>query len=389
MRRERLRKRMDLCEKKDCTGCFACKSVCPKGAISTGQDELHKTIPVIDTEKCIECGLCRKVCPALNQSEYREPLHCYASWTKNSADQIDCASGGIATTLSRSFMRNGGKVYGTAYEKNLDLKIKMAASEEDLEVFKSSKYVQSDTADSYISVKEQLQQGKEVLYIGTPCQINGLLHFLQKPYENLYTVDLICHGVPPIEYLKEYINNIISKKKIDKVDFRGKYDYYFTAYSGKDIVYQKRNYEDLYYDAFSKGVIFRDNCYSCAYARKERVSDITIGDFWGIDKKSLKNRCDARVSLVFTNTLKGEKLLAQTDNLYIEERTMEDALKCNEQLKSPSKPHSDRRIFIENISKGSYQALQKTEIGRNIRRNKNRNCILIRCMRKVKRLLIK
>ena len=244
---------MQLCEVKDCVGCFSCMNVCPKKAITVVHDELKKTIPQINTELCIDCGLCRKSCPVLNESVFLEPQKCYAAWTLNNNDQTDCASGGIATALSRAIIQQGGKVFGTVWDEKLNLNIVMADNEADLELFKGSKYVQSFVGDSYSKAKEQLLKGEQVLYIGTPCQIDGLLHFLGKKYDNLYTVDIICHGVPPIEYLKEYIHSILPNEKVTDIRFRGKNDFEFTAFKNNTCLYKKGSYDDMYYETFLRG----------------------------------------------------------------------------------------------------------------------------------------
>lgn len=377
---------MELCSKKTCVGCFACRNICPKGAISVGEDELLKTIPVIDADKCVDCGLCQKVCPVLNKSNFVEPQTCYAAWSKKESDRRDCASGGIATALSRMIIRNGGKVFGSVYGENLDVKIEVAETEDDLEKFKGSKYVQSYTGDSYKEVKALLESGSKVLYIGTPCQIDGLLCYLRNPYSNLYTVDIICHGVPPAAYLKQYVEKLLPGKKIDSVTFRGKDDYYFCAYEEQKLVYKKRDYADVYFESFLRGVDYRDNCYTCQYARRKRVSDITIGDFWGLDKASLNIPYDGKVSVILTNTEKGEKLLQESKEcIYFEKRHYEEAIAHNEQLKSPISIPKEREIFCANLEKGVYKALFATDIGKNIKKELLRNFLPVKIIRKLMR----
>lgn len=367
---------MELCELKDCVGCFSCMNVCPKHAITVEHDKLKKTVPKINAQLCVECGLCRKSCPVLNESEFNEPDKCYAAWTLDKDDQINCASGGIATALSRVFMKKGGKVFGTDWDDELNLNIRMANDESDLEKFKSSKYVQSFVGNSYTKAKEELIKGERVLYIGTPCQIDGLLHFLGKKYDNLYTVDIICHGVPPIEYLKEYVQAILPSKNVTDIKFRGENDFEFTALDDKTILYNKGSYFDLYYETFLRGVTYRDNCYSCSYARRERVSDITIGDFWGLDKNTLKQQYDGRISTILVNSEKGRKLLDESlDVIHTEERLYEEALKENEQLNRPSKVHPDREKFVHNYYGDFYKAGSKTGIGKRIRKEQRSNRI--------------
>ena len=362
---------MELCSTELCTGCFACKSVCPKDAISISHDRLLKSIPVIDTNKCVNCGLCVKTCPVLNDSESNIPNTCLAAWTNNNEDQKDCASGGIATAISRVIYDRGGKVFGCAFDKDLNLDIRMAESLDDLERFKSSKYVQSSTADSYAEVKKQLLDDKEVVYIGSPCQIDGLKHYLKKDYEKLYLVDIICHGVPPIDYLKQYVRKKKKGKKVSDIGFRGKNNYYLTLYAGDKCIYCVSSYYDMYYEEFLRSVTFRDNCYSCRYANMNRISDLTIGDFWGLDKATLSEPYEGRVSEILVNTKKGQKLLEIVgDYIHTEPGDMDVAIQNNAQLQHPSIAPADRKIFVDSFKGDFVKASYRTSIGKRIFKDK-------------------
>lgn len=377
---------MKLCSKESCVGCQACKNICPKDAIEMTHDKMLKTIPEINTAKCVNCGICTSVCPVLQESQYRNPLFCYAAWTTNVDDQKDCASGGIATALSRKMLKDGGRVFGCAYDENLNLDIQAAEIENDLERFKGSKYVQSGTADSYQKVQKLLKEGVKVLYIGTPCQIDGLLHFLKKEYDNLFTVDIICHGVPPIEYLKLYIDELHIRKMITNVTFRGKEDYKLCVYHEDDLEYQEQSFKDLYFRAFQEGLIFRDNCYECQYAGIRRVSDITIGDFWGIDKSTLSVSYDGKISVILVNSAKGKIFLEKCQDLIaFEERELAEAVMHNEQLKRATPRHTDRRIFEDNISKGFTYAVNQTVIGHDIRMIKRSETFSAKVWRRIKK----
>lgn len=356
---------MEICKRDKCTGCFACKNICPKEAIVVETDKLGKTVPGILEEKCVECGLCRKVCPEYGEKNLVFPKKCYAIWTKNEKDREECASGGVATGIGRYFISNGGVVFGTDWneKKELELEIKMAETEAELERFRASKYVQAFTGDSFKSAKQQLDQGREVLYIGTPCQIAGLKGYLQKEYENLTTMDLICHGTPPIEYLRNYVKEILPQKRIVKASFRGKDDYYLKLYENKsaESVYSKMHILDLYFCAFLRGLIQRDNCYKCEYARNERISDITIGDFWGLDRSALKKKYEGNISVALVNTDKGKKILEQCSaRFYMEERPIEEAIEGNDQLRKPATLHEDYGKFSEDYTKKGFSAAVKS-----------------------------
>ncbi|MEE1101381.1 MAG: Coenzyme F420 hydrogenase/dehydrogenase, beta subunit C-terminal domain [Agathobacter sp.] len=375
---------MKLCEQEKCVGCFACMNICPKGAISIGYNDLDKTIPVIDDSKCINCGLCQSVCPVIQGTDFKEPQVCYAAWTKIDNDKKSCASGGIATALYRTIMEDGGAVFGCAFDDELNLNIRMAESENDLELFKGSKYVQSCTEFSYKAVKEQLENGKKVLYVGSPCQIDGLLHYLRKPYDNLYTVDIICHGVPPIKYLQDYLHGLFPGKKLENIAFRGERDFELCIDSDNERIYQKHSYLDLYYHGFLKGMMFRDNCFKCSYAKKDRVSDMTIGDFWELDKSSLEEKYYGNVSVILTNSTKGEELLDMSkEKIHFEKRTIAEALKGNDQLNHPFERPKDREKFEKNYNKGIAEALRFTSIGSDVRLSELKNCKVAMAVKKI------
>ena len=375
---------MKLCEQEKCVGCFACMNICPKGAVSIGYNDLDKTIPVIDDSKCINCGLCQSVCPVIQETEFKEPQKCYAAWTRIDDDKKSCASGGIATALYRTVMEEGGAVFGCAFDDELNLNIRMAESENDLEIFKGSKYVQSCTDFSYKVVKEQLENDKKVLYVGSPCQIDGLLHYLRKPYDNLYTVDIICHGVPPIKYLQDYLHGLFPDKKLENIAFRGERDFELCIDSDNERIYQKHSYLDLYYHGFLKGMMFRDNCFNCSYAQKNRVSDMTIGDFWELDKSSLEEKYYGNVSVILTNSTKGEELLNMAkEKIHFEKRSIAEALKGNDQLNHPFERPKDRDKFEKNYNKGIAEALRSTSIGSDVRLSELKNCKVAMAVKKI------
>ncbi len=363
---------MELCSTTKCTGCMACSNICPKDAISIGHDILLKTIPVIDNTKCVNCGMCKSVCPSMNESITNEPMDCLASWTLDEEDQKTCSSGGVATSLSKFIYQNGGKVFGCDFDQDFNLTIREAKSIEDIERFKGSKYVQSSTGESYKKVKEYLENDKEVLYIATPCQIDGLLHYLRKDYTKLYTVDIICHGVPPIEYFKQYLaflKKIFGIKHIDNIFFRGEDSFHLSVVSNNKRVYYEKSYFDLYFELFLKSVIYRDNCYSCRYAQIGRVSDLTIGDYWGLDKSTLHRAYSGRVSEILVNTNKGKDLIDRAKGvLYTEKASIQVAIDNNAQLSHPSIITNDHELFAAAFKGNFVKASYKTSIGKRLRK---------------------
>lgn len=381
---------VEICKKEKCTGCFACMNICPCDAIAVGTDEYGKTVPVIKKEKCIECERCVKVCPMNQRVDYHYPMQCYAAWAKNEEERKDCSSGGIATELSKAVVEEGGVVYGAAFDQNLELAHMRAVTKEDLQNFKGSKYVQSYIGMSFRMVKEDLKEGKKVLFIGTPCQVAGIKAYLGREYENLLIVDLICHGTPPMEYLKEYLQVVDPKKRTRRLTFRGEKDYCFTLYDEKGELYCAKSNRDPYFYGFLKGLIHRDNCYQCVYAKAERCSDITIGDFWGLQRESLNIAYNGRISVVLINTSNGTRMWEMYKNLFFfEERTVEEAVEGNAQLRRASLCHADRSLFLKRYKRqGFTKAVRTPRVKKELLRNRMRVCVFYKMARKVKKKIM-
>lgn len=377
---------MTVCPKEKCTSCNACINICPHGAIKRSKDELHKVFAEINTEKCTNCGLCHKICPSNNPPQLKSNLSCYAAWSKNATRARECASGGLATEFSSFVVENGGAVFGTLYGEN-DFAFS-SSDETSFENFKGSKYVQVNTGDIYKSVKAALKDGRKALFVGTPCQVAGLNAFLQRDYDNLITIDIICHGTPPSDYLKEYVSSV-TNSKVDNITFRGKDDFYLTAWKNGEKLYSAPANSDYYFTAFLQSLTYADNCYSCQYARPERVGDITIGDFWGLDKNSLKEKHNGRISLLAINSKKGEEFFESTkDRFTYEKRDYSEAVKHNGQLSHPSIPHPDRAAFESGYKKyGFIKAVKTKDIKKSVRRYVFSKTLLYRVIRKFKNLM--
>lgn len=351
---------MLICDVSKCTGCCVCMNICAKDAIVFKDDGTGRKIAEINESKCIECGACKRICPANNDSIYNEPKKCYAAWSKNTDYQKTSASGGISAGFADYIINNNGAVFGTRFD-GTDLIFDMAYKPNMIKKFSGSKYVQAFAGDVYTRVKKELNNKKRVLFVGTPCQVEALNNYLNNDYDNLITVDLICHGVPPITYLKEHVKSI-TNEPVNNITFRGVDDYYLTLYSDNKKVYSKKSQLDTYYTAFSDGLIMRDNCYECKYACINRVSDITIGDFWGIDKVKANIKYNGRISVVLVNTDKGERFFNEVrDNFETTERPLKEALRRNGQLQHPISIHSERAIFIENYKKYGFEKAVRTK----------------------------
>ena len=385
---------MKICDNAKCTGCFACMNICPKGAISVQMDKLGKTIPQIDSKMCVSCGACQKVCPENHPVEQKRPVYTYAVWSKNENDVKYSSSGGAAAVFGRFVLRQDGVVFGSASMDGTIKHIKVE-SENEMEMLRGSKYVQSEIGYSYREVKNELDTQRKVLFIGTPCQVAGLKNYLHKDYENLFTIDLVCHGTPPISYLHEHLVNVLRKnEEWEKIAFRGEYDYSLTVEYGKKILYQRKKEQDTYFKAFLDGLICRDNCYICRYSCPKRVSDITVADFWGIDRTSLKCPYNGKISLVLSNTEKGNTFFQKCENEFFwEKRTLEEAMNPEQgNLLHPSMPHKDRDKFVNNYVKyGFEKAVRKTSIGKNVKKERIKEWIkkqsIYYVVRNIKRLV--
>lgn len=343
-----------ICSHDKCTGCAACRDVCPKQCITMRPDALDALRPVVDESICIDCGLCEKTCPNNRELSYKLPHRVWAAWSNDSDVRRTSASGGIACELYRYWIKNGGVATGVVYDRVEGCHFILLEKESDIKVVQNSKYTFSDTAGIYKIVKQKLQAGIPVLLIGVPCQVAGLYGFLKKDYDNLTTVDIICHGMPPATYLEQHIKSIEDKKKeyTHHLFFRDPKYHTFTFTftlknnNGKEFYNKKVLTRDNYQLGYHRALIYRENCYSCNYARKERISDLTIGDFSGLGRFAPFEYDKHNVSCILENTDKGAVLLKKLKGALSKyERPVSEAFEVEKQLKSPSVKHSGRSIF--------------------------------------------
>ena len=278
--------------KERCVGCKSCEQSCPKHCISMVENNEGFWYPSVDEKSCIECKLCLKRCPVENTDFHRNtPKKVWAWRNKNDADIMRSASGGAADSAAKAVLQMGGVVYGAAYDEQLAVSHIEVTADAERKKLQSSKYVQSDPKDGYAKAKQRLAEGKKVLFTGTPCQIAGLYAFLGGNPENLYTVDLICHGVPSPKFFKKYLEyqNKQTAGRVIYFNFRSKDKRgWGTQYLLKTKTKTKTKTKALSLDRYGKhfmdGDCYRESCYQCAYANTSRVGDLTVGDFWGIAK---------------------------------------------------------------------------------------------------------
>ncbi len=359
---------MTICDREKCSGCFACQNVCPKNCISMAEGKLGHLYPQIDEQLCINCGACARVCPQNEMPQLLMPQAAYATKSRETNEYENASSGGLASVLSRKVLAEGGSVFGCGSDMEHGIKHIKIENEDDLWLLRGSKYVQSHIGFLFREIKEELKKERTVLFIGTPCQVGGLINFLGKPYENLITADLICHGVPSQKVLFEHLESIgtIGGKYIT---FREKAGSYIrVSDSDKNPIYYNESLDDDYYLGFLYNLTLRDSCHNCSFARNERCSDITIGDFWGLSPKAEIKKTNG-VSLALPNTDKGKALFDTcSDMLENEERPLSEAFSGNHNLRFPTEKNKARAKFIESYEKkGFKKAIRKSLFKKRLR----------------------
>lgn len=276
-------------DKSQCCGCEACRSICPKQCILMQEDKEGFLYPEVKLADCIDCGLCEKACPVLHPAKERIPVAVYAAKHYDDNIRLASSSGGVFTFIAEKVIDEGGVVFGARFNDQWEVIHDYVETKEKLSCFRGSKYVQSRIGDTYKQVLHFLQSGRKVLFTGTSCQIAGLKLFLRKEYDNLLTADIICHGVPSPKVWKKYLNEITSTDslQVTNISFRNKQEGW-KNFSLKVEMKGKRLYlrsfkSDLYFDFFLSNMILRPSCYSCPAKSGKSCSDITLGDFWGIE----------------------------------------------------------------------------------------------------------
>lgn len=292
-----------------CTGCMACKNGCPVNCITCEKDEEGFYYPAVDLKKCIDCSKCFNLCPAENGVKVNEPMSISAGYSCDEFVRESGSSGGFIVELSKQIISQGGVVYGAAYDAQKKQVRHTSSKAVSLENLSRSKYVQSNTADVYLSVKSDLDEGETVLFCGTPCQVEGLVSFLGKNYPNLITVDFFCHGVPSVDFFEKTLSYYEkqNEKQVKDVLFRDKKEgwHKLSLNICFDDGTQQRiaSNEQPYYYYFLHNYSLRKSCYSCQ-RYKSHASHITVADYWTVNKSEDE---DKGISLIIVNTPEGEK----------------------------------------------------------------------------------
>jgi len=349
-------------KKNMCCGCTACANICPKNAITMEEDFEGFLYPKIDQTKCIDCGLCDNICPILNKDNTNDSKYqkAYALQCKNKEILKTSTSGGFFTPLAEYIINDDGIVYGVGFDNKLKICHKAAESIEQIQEFRGSKYVQSYLGDIFKDVKNKLDLNKKVLFSGTPCQVEGLKKFLRKEYENLITVDLICHGTPSPKLWKEYVKYQEDKynSKIKNVYFRNKtYGYHsgtmkLVFENGKEYYGSAR--VDYMLKSFFSEISSRPSCYDCRFKTRNHISDITIYDCWSIEKlkKDIKDN-DLGYTNIIVNSEKGNALLDKIkDKFEIHTVDIDEQIKYDGiMVEKSATPNIKRSEYYEGLNK--------------------------------------
>lgn len=355
----------EILEKNKCTGCSACQNICPKHAISMTMDEDGFRYPVIDKDKCINCGLCKKTCPVINTKENLSLNKCYVGYNKDNKVKVNSSFGGIFDAIARNILKEGGIVIGATFDEEMKLKHIAIDNEKDLEKLKGSKYLQSNLDNIFSYIKENLKS-KKILFVGTPCQVAGLHAYLKKEYDNLFLVDLFCHGVPSPKLFDKYLKELESKNKskVIKYNFRDKstgWDTYSnTIYLENNNKISELQKNNPYMKLFLSDIALRKSCYDCNFKIGNKYSDITLGDFWGVQKYYSEMYSKDGVSAVIINTEKGQNIFNEvTNNLEYKKCKLEEIIDGNPSLKVSGRYPLKREKFFNDMNNLSIEELTK------------------------------
>lgn len=355
-----------ITDKEKCCGCSACKCACPKDAINMVYDEEGFLYPKVNEDKCIDCSLCDKACPIITKPDYDEQLKlAFAAKSLDEKALARSTSGGLAYELSKCVIESGGVVFGVCYDEKLKVVHQAVHTLEDLVKLQGSKYVQSDTNDTYKQAKEFLDQGKLVYYTGTPCQIEGLLSYLKKDYDNLITQDLICHGVPSPKLWGKYLDET-GYTKADNIIFRDKKEgweskaQFVVEKDGKEIK-RESYYTNMFSYFFAQNHSLRPVCFACPFKTGNKKSDITVADLWGISQILKEGTFDDKgTSMALINSKKGLELFNKIkESIWTQEISYEKGVENNMMMLRSVNKFDGRQQFYSEIFNTTFKKAYK------------------------------
>lgn len=340
-----------------CTGCTACYNACPISAIEMKENKEGFLYPAVDYSKCIKCGKCISICPAINQTADLddESVDVYVAYNTDDKIREKSSSGGVFTLIAENILNDGGIVYGAAFDDNWNVIHKRMDNITDLDLLRGSKYVQSNLCDAYSRCLNDLNNGRQVLFSGTPCQIAGLYAFLGEPYDNLFTVDIICHGVPSPLVWRKYLAERFEVSSIKSINFRcktnGWSNYSVKIESENKLAYEERHNEDIFMRGFLGDLYLRESCHNCRFKSVGRISDITLADAWGVEEFKPELYCKTGTSMVLIQNERGKKLLDDISKyLEISNVPVSVVMKYNSAVNKSVPKHKNREIFFSKLN---------------------------------------
>lgn len=360
---------IDITDKSECSGCSACYNVCPEHCIEMVRDKEGFLYPVVDESRCVSCNLCSKVCPIMNPPVRENGLpEAYAAWALDDEIRENSSSGGVFSVLAAKVLDNHGVVVGCALTDGCKTAQHIVIqSKEDLWKLRGSKYLQSQIGPVYRKVKDELSAGREVLFSGTPCQIAGLKSFLLNTrQENLFLVDIICHGVPSPMIWEKYVRELETEfgAPARRASFRYK-RYGWKKFSlllefSNDREYLKALNRDWYLRGFLSNLYLRPSCYCCKFKGGGRLSDLTLADFWGVENIFPEFNDDKGVSLLLVSSDKGRKLLEKAKNeVYTRSCGLNTALQYNGACRKSADMPRRRAGFWKHLWKNDFNKTMK------------------------------
>lgn len=348
-----------MMNKEECCGCTACLHVCPVKCITMKEDEEGFQYSVIDEKKCIHCHKCKEVCPICNIENLNKKTETFVGYSKDEEIRKQSSSGGIFTIIAEWIIQQKGVVFGASFDEKFEVHHIVVETKEELEKLRGSKYVQSRLENVYPEVKRYLEMKRKVLFTGTACQISGLKKYLNKEYKNLYTVDVLCHGVPSPKIWRMYLEE---KKKqyyapIKKIEFRNKEKGWNNFSINIEFSNMQRYcvqfFEDKYMRLFLGNIDLRPSCYECRFKGIPRMSDISIGDSWGIEKKIPDMNDDKGTSVILIHSSKGKKMFnAIKDKIMVREARLNEVLPSTAESRKSVEMHPNRKKYLEGLQRG-------------------------------------
>lgn len=354
-------------EKKECCGCTACVHMCPANCITMQEDEEGFLYPVIEEEKCIHCHKCVGVCPVRNTKQINTKTETFVGYSTDEEIRKQSSSGGIFSVVAEWIIQQKGVVFGAAFDDTFEVHHIAVETKAELEKLRGSKYVQSRLENVYLQVKQYLEMKRIVLFTGTACQIAGLKNYLNTEDENLYTIDVLCHGVPSPKIWRMYLDEKQKQyhSSIHKYEFRNKEkgwkNFSINIMFSDKQQYLVRHYEDDFMGMFLGNIDLRPSCYACHFKGFPRISDMTIGDCWGIENHMPDMDDDKGTSVIMVHSSNGKRMLEGVrGNLRLREANLDTVLPPTADSRKSVEMHPNRKRYWEEVKRGaSFSKLYK------------------------------